>query len=248
MIEAMVDEALLQKIAAYQPSAATIELLQKTPIALVAGITGAGKDTIVTELLKSGSYHRIVSHTTRPLRKNRGVMEQNGVEYHFIDFATANKLLDEHAYIEAKIYSDNIYGTTVDEIRRAHDEHKIAISDVEVKGVAEYVALTPTVRPIFVLPPSYDTWQQRFLARYGGNQTSYAADIHRRLEIARDELHHARSTDYYSLVINDDLATAVTEVDSLAHLPTNEPVRPLAALTLINELLDRLDATLAALA
>ena len=240
----MIDEALLERIANYRPSDAAIALLKTTPIALIVGISGAGKDTIVNELLKTGDYSPIVSHTTRAMRENAGVPEQDGVEYHFIDIPTATKMIDAEAFIETKIYSNNVYGTSVAEIQRIHDEGKIAISDVEVKGVAEYVALTPTVRPIFVLPPSYDVWQQRLMSRYGGDEAANVEDIKRRLRIAHDELLHVRSTDYFSLVVNDDLKQTVQKVNELAHAPTNLPERPPAALRLIDDLLARLQETL----
>ena len=67
----------------------------------------------------------------------------------------------------------------------------------------------------------------------------------RRLMIARDELLHVRSADYYSLVINDDLATAVAEADHLARTAVNMPVRETTALKLVNELLNRLESELA---
>ncbi|HKR82447.1 MAG TPA: hypothetical protein VJR27_05640 [Candidatus Saccharimonadales bacterium] len=240
----MIDETLLEKIAAYRPSAATIALLQDTTIALVVGVSGAGKDTIVKELLKKEDYRAIVSHTTRAPRENRGVPEQNGVDYHFIDVPTAVKMIDDHAFIEVKTYSQNIYGTSAAEVQKAHDESKIAISDVEVKGVAEYVELTPTVRPIFVLPPSFEIWQQRLLSRYGDGQSEHTEDILRRLRTARDELMHARSTDYFSLIVNDDLGKTVQKVDELAHTPTNLPERTPAALKLIEDLLAKLQTTL----
>lgn len=241
---AMIDEPLLEKIAAYRPSDAAVALLRSTPIALIVGISGAGKDTIINELIKTGEYRAIVSHTTRAPRENAGIQEQDGVDYHFIDLPTAAKMIDEQAFIETKIYSNNIYGTSVAEIQRAHDEHKIAISDVEVKGVAEYAALTPTLRPIFVLPPNYEVWQQRLLSRYGNQQRANVQDIQRRLHIAEDELLHVRSADYFSLVINDNLEQAVQKINELVHAPTNLPERPPTALRHIDNLLAQLEGFL----
>jgi guanylate kinase len=240
----MIDETLLEKIAAYRPSESTIALLRNTPIALIVGVSGAGKDTIVNKLLQKSDYRAIVSHTTRAMRENRGVLEQNGVDYNFIDIPTAIKMIDDHAFIEVKTYSQNIYGTSAAEVQKAHDEGKIAISDVEVKGVAEYVTLTPTVRPIFVLPPSYDIWQQRLLSRYGDDQLAHTEDIERRLRTARDELLHVRSADYFSIIVNDDLENTVQKADELAHATNNIPERTPAALQLVEVLLARLQETL----
>ena len=40
----------------YQPTESTIELVKSTKIALLAGISGAGKDTIKKQLLKSPEF------------------------------------------------------------------------------------------------------------------------------------------------------------------------------------------------
>ncbi len=240
----MIDDALREKIANYEPGEDTKAILRSTPIALVVGISGAGKDTIINRLLQTDEYRPIVSHTTRPMRENSGIKEQDGVEYYFIDFETAEKLIDAKAYIEVKEYNDNIYGSTGGEVQKAHDEGRIALNDVEVKGVAEYVTLTPTVRPIFILPPSFEIWQQRLMARYGDDQVSHAQDIERRMRIAQAELQFVQKAEYFSLVINDDLVTAIQEVDLLAHAEVNTPKRDPEALALMQTLLDRLAAVL----
>src|SRR4051794_18748895 len=99
------DETLERKLATYQPTAETKELIKQTPILLLVGPTGAGKDSIKDKLLSTGRFHHIVSHTTRPPRINHGVVEQDGREYHFIDKTSAGRMLDDHSFIEAKIYS-----------------------------------------------------------------------------------------------------------------------------------------------
>ena len=69
----------------YQPTDETIEMVQLTNVVLLAGITGAGKDTIKKRLLKMPYFRDIVSHTTRLPRINNGKAEEDGVDYHFID-------------------------------------------------------------------------------------------------------------------------------------------------------------------
>ena len=205
---------LKQKLEAYQPALATPRLLQDTPILLLVGISGAGKDSIKQELLKSGDYHHIVSHTTRAPRANHGVMEQDGTAYHFISLGEAEKMLDEHAYVEAKMYSGNIYGTSVAEIQAAHDTKKIAVTDMEIQGVAEYMDIDPNIKAVFVLPPSYQVWQERFMKRYGGDVEQ--GDFKKRMHTAWQELEHALHTPYFHFVVNDSLELAVAEVNRIA--------------------------------
>lgn len=207
------DKALARRLSAYRPTSATIELIKKTPIVLLVGPSGAGKDALKDRLLATGRYHHIVSHTTRHPRVNQGIPEQDGHEYHFIDETAAKKMLDEDAFIEAKAYAGNLYGTTAAEIQAAHDEGKIAMTDIEVQGVAEYKALDPSVVAIFLLPPDFNTWQARLHNRYG--KVINAADTCRRLQTALEEIEQLLSTDYYVALINDNLDATFEQVQSI---------------------------------
>ena len=83
----------------YQPTESTIQLVRDTKIALLAGISGAGKDTIKKRLLKLPEFRDIVSHTTRPPRINNGSIEQDGVDYHFIDQKIAEEMLQNNEFM-----------------------------------------------------------------------------------------------------------------------------------------------------
>lgn len=206
---------LQQKLKNYHVPHQAIEAIQKTKVAFLVGVSGAGKDTIMQQLLATGKYHYIVSHTTRKPRENHGIPEQDGVEYHFINLEKAEEMLDNGEFIEAKMYSGNIYGTSVSEIQQAHADDKVAISDIEVQGVAEYEAVAPNVVPIFLLPPDYDTWQKRLASRYG---TDYSPEgMKDRMQTAKDELREALNKDYFEFVINRDLEETVRIVDEVAH-------------------------------
>lgn len=207
------DIDLTRKLSTYRPAEASIELVKQTPVLLLVGPTGAGKDSLKERLLETGGYHHIISHTTRRPRINQGVLEQDGQEYHFIDDAQAIKMLDERAFIEAKIYSGHLYGTSVAEIKAAHDEDKIAMTDIEVQGVAEYKSLDPGVMAIFLLPPDFGTWQTRLKRRYG--DVVDAADTRRRMQTAQEEIEQLLNTDYYVAIINDDLEETYQKVQTI---------------------------------
>lgn len=240
------DTPLAQKLASYTPGPAAQKLIQVTPILLLVGPTGAGKDSLKDKLLATGRYHHIVSHTTRLPRINHGIIEENGRDYHFIDRAEAEEMLDEQAFIEAKMYSDNLYGTSIAEIKAAHDEGKIAMTDIEVQGVAEYKALDPHVMAVFLLPPDFQTWQQRLQRRYG--DVVDAADARRRMQTALDELDQLLTTDYYIAVINDDLDTAFDQIQTITasaeHTSPDEPVARATARQLAADIRPHLDATI----
>jgi guanylate kinase len=210
-------QSLIKKLENYQPGAQVKQLIAEVPTLLLVGISGVGKDTIKQILLTAGKYHHIVSHTTRSPRKNHGIMEQSGVDYHFIDYKTAENMLDNQGYVEAKRYGNNIYGTSVAEFQMAHDEQKIAVTDLEVQGVEEYMQLAPkSVKPVFILPPNFEEWQRRVIERYGNDHEDHAVDIQRRQDTAKQELEHLLKSDYFYCVVNEDLEDTVKIVDSIA--------------------------------
>lgn len=239
------DFHIVQKLKTYKPSIATIALIRETPILLLVGVSGAGKDSLKQSLLKTGKYHHIVSHTTRAPRMNADVLEKDGREYHFISLSEADKMMDEHAYVEAKMYSGNIYGTSVEEIKKARDDNKVAVTDVEVQGVAEYKAFAPEVKAVFVLPPNYEVWQKRLLSRYGGEIDE--ADYAKRMATARIELSKALGSNYFFYLINDDLSKALEEVERFVHSNVIDPDTQKAARLVAEQLLGRLNEEIPAL-
>jgi guanylate kinase len=221
------DSAVASLLENYKPNQSVIDLIKATPILLLVGPTGAGKDSLKDRLLETGEYHHIVSHTTRPPRINHGVLEQDGREYHFIDVADAQKMLEARTFVEAKIYSGNLYGTSLAEIQAAHDEGKIAVTDIEVQGVGEYKAFDEGVMAVFLLPPDFETWQARLQRRYG--DVVDAADHRLRLQTALDELTQLLTTTNYTAIVNDDIEEVLAEVRAYARSHTIDSKKEAAA-------------------
>jgi len=207
---------LEQMITVYEPTPETVELVQNSNITLLVGISGAGKDTIKKKLLEKDGYSDITSHTTRPPRMNNNVLEQDGQEYHFVSVETAQDMLVQKAFIEAKLVHGTVYGTSTDEVRRAHDQHKIAVTDIDVQGVDEYKQLSQDVIAIFILPPSFEIWRQRLMQRYESAE-AFDEEWPKRRTSAVQELQQALSVPYYHFIINDELARSVQIADEIAH-------------------------------
>ena len=239
------DQTIIDAVKQYQPSLDRLVSLKEVPLLFLVGISGAGKNAISTTLLVNypNDYHEFVTHTTRAPRKNHGIMEQDGVEYHFVDMATAQQMLANHDYIEANVFSNNIYGTSIAEIERAKQEERIAIGDIDVNGVANFKRAGLNVRPVFVLPPSYEVWQQRLAARYEGHEID-KQDWQRRMETARSEILHALAVDYFYFVLNDDLPTTVETINAIAH-GENRERRPETALAAAKDILNGINDALA---
>lgn len=229
------DTVLSDKIAHYAPSPTALASVSRVPLLLTVGITAAGKDTVVKRLiaLHPDDYQISVSHTTRPMRSNDGVMEQNGVEYYFIDKPTALRMLEQGSLVEANFFASNLYGVSIAELERANNTNKILINDVDVNGVDSFVRLGLNVRPVFLLPPSFEVWRERLNARYGGQVNG--EDLCKRLQTALAELRAALEHDYFYILVNDQLDVTVQQVHKIAH---GQPVeaRPARALQLAESL------------
>lgn len=205
-----------QLIARYSISDASIDIIRATPIALLVGITAAGKDTIQNRLLASDRYYSIITHTTRPPRVNNGIMERDGEHYHFASTDQVRQMLERQEFIEVNRFGDNYYGTSVGEFKSAQQQGKIALGDIDVNGIASFRAISKdNIIPIFIVPPDYETWRQRLDSRYH-SQEELERELPKRLLAARHELEHALSVPYYHFIINDDLERAVRVADEIA--------------------------------
>jgi guanylate kinase len=195
-------------ISEYTPNEAGVELLRQTELVLLVGITGAGKNTVLNEMVKSGEYHDLITTITREPRYNNGVLEQDGVEYYFVSQERALELLKAGEYVEVSPVHGRIYGVTVDEVRKAHDAGVMAIADIDVQGVSKYKKLSDNVSAIFLVPPSYEEWQRRVRLRYP-TEEEFLEDWPNRRASAVMELEKALTAPYYHFVVNDDLTLAV---------------------------------------
>lgn len=200
----------------YQAPQIAREVIESTKILLLVGISGAGKDTIKKKLLQDDDYMDIVSHTTRPMRSNDGVQETDGNEYHFINMSQAEIMLKNYAFIEAKYVHGTIYGTSIEAVKKVHDAHKIAVTDLDVQGVSEYKDISQEVAALFILPPDYTTWVQRLHRRYESEE-AFKKEWPKRRKSAITELTYALELPYYHFIINDELDRAVRVIDEIAH-------------------------------
>lgn len=201
----------------YAPSKETKAIIRATKIALLVGISGAGKDTIKKALLARPGFHEIISHTTRPPRRNEGVLEEDDVDYHFVTNDDVRQMLEEQQFVEAKFVHGTVYGTSAGELKKI-PEGEVAVTDVDVQGVSEYKAISGDVVAIFVVPPSYDIWLERLKRRYATNE-EFMREWPKRRDSAIKELTRALELPYYHCVINDDLGRAVDAAADIANRP-----------------------------
>ncbi|HJQ08336.1 MAG TPA: hypothetical protein VJ836_02520 [Candidatus Saccharimonadales bacterium] len=208
-------QAFEEALRHYQISPEGLHILGETPFAVMVAPTSTGRNTIINELLKTGQYYFIVSDTTRPPRMNNGVMEQDGVEYFFR--SEEDMLADIRAglFVEAEIiHSQQVSGVSIREIKRAHDQGKIAITDIEILGGITVATLKPDAAAIYLLPPSFEEWIQRIQ----GRTPLTDEELRNRLRGAMKGFKLGLESDCFTFVINDKLKDAVRIVDEIARL------------------------------
>lgn len=205
-------------LADYTASQRAMDALDGLTLILLLAATSTGRNTIIRHLVATGRYHYVISDTTRPPRVNDGVMEQSGVEYWF---RTEEEMLAElraGEFLEAElIHRQQVSGISIRELKKAKHEQKIAITDVDLKGLHNVVAADVSVIPILFLPPSYQEWQSRITRRGKMSATEYS----RRLETAYKIFEDGTQQKYYKYVIAEDVAQSAKIIDAIAAGETN---------------------------
>lgn len=173
---------------------------------IVAAPSGGGKTSLVRALLDSVADIEVsVSHTTRPPRPG----ERDGVDYHFVEPYTFERLVQQDVFLEHARVFDNAYGTSRDTVLARLELGIDVILEIDWQGARQVRARMPAAVSIFILPDSQATLRQR-LERRGQDS---AAVIDRRMQDAVNEMLHYHEFDY--LVINDDFAAALTALRAI---------------------------------
>ncbi|GAB4329330.1 MAG: guanylate kinase [Calditrichia bacterium] len=168
--------------------------------------SGAGKSTICQMLVERNPDFVIsVSATTRKKRPN----EIDGVHYYFLEKPEFERLIQENAFLEYEEVHGNYYGTLREKLDELRAAGKTVLFDIDVNGALNIKKADPRALLIFIKPPSLEELRRRLQAR----GTDSPAEIEKRL--TRLELEYQKSEFFDKIVINDDLETAVLEVENL---------------------------------
>lgn len=174
---------------------------------MVSGFSGAGKGTIMKELLKQhpDTYALSISATTRNPRPG----ETDGVEYFFRTREEFEQMIAEDALIEYAQYVGNYYGTPKAYVEEQLFAGKNVILEIEIQGALKVKEKFPDTLLLFVTPPSAEELKNRLVGR--GTETMNV--VMSRLNRANEEAEGIEQYDY--LVINDVLEDAVEEVHQI---------------------------------
>ncbi len=231
-----------QKILAdYHVSSAGKKILEEIELVLLVAPSGGGRNTVISELLKSGKYDFVVSDTTRLPRINNGSLEQSGREYWFRTEEEILQDLKDGKFLEAEvIHNQQVSGISIRELKKALTHSKIAITDIDIGGVQNIMAAKEDTLAIVVLPPSFDEWQRRIFTRGSIEPTEYKRRMHTARTIFTEALKH----DYFSFVINHTIEQTAKEIDAIAQVKDIDAKEKLKAKQLIEQLLQEINASL----
>ena len=161
----------------------TAELAQRQSrgtLMVVAGPSGAGKNTIVERLVAARSDITFsVSATTRPPRPG----ERDGHDYHFVTGDAFDQLVASGGMLEWAEYAGHRYGTPRAELEAALEAGRHVVAIVELSGVEQIRAVMPDAPVVFVTAHP-DELEARLNSR--GSETGVQRE--RRLQAAREEL------------------------------------------------------------
>ena len=173
---------------------------------VIAAPSGAGKTTLVKELVKNNPDLRFsISYTTRTRRSN----ESDGVDYLFVEKDEFFALRDDGSLLESAVVFDNHYGTSREQVENHLANGDNVILEIDWQGAQQVRESMPNCITIFVLPPSVEELERRLRDR----RTDTPEVIERRLRDARSDMEH--SDEFTHVIVNDDLDQAVAELEAI---------------------------------
>jgi guanylate kinase len=172
----------------------------------VTGPSGAGKGTLIRELLKQVPEVEVtVSATTRDRRPG----EEDGREYYFLSSDEFLEHIERGEFLEHVTYvSEHRYGTLRSELQRIAAKGHVALLELETEGALHVKREVSGAVTIFI-SAQVEELERRLRER----ATESAGEIGERIDLARRQLRQAEEFDH--VVENDDLEGAVAELAEL---------------------------------
>lgn len=180
--------------------------MKKGILTIISGFSGAGKGTLLNEMLKKyNNYSLSISATTRKPRKG----EIDGKSYFFKTKEEFEDMIREDAFIEYASYVGNYYGTPKSYVMDKLEKGQDVILEIEIQGALKVKEKYPEAMLIFISTPNALSLKERL----EGRKTENTDQIKARLKRAAEEAGGMEKYDY--ILINDNLNEAVDNLHQL---------------------------------
>jgi len=169
---------------------------------VISGFSGAGKGTVVHQLMSDSGCRLSISATTRAPRTG----EEEGREYFFLTKEEFQKRIEEGRFLEWAEFSGNFYGTPKDFVLEQISAGRDVILEIEAQGALQVKDQYPDAGLIFLTAPSMAVLKRRL----EGRGTEDSQQVAARLNQAKKEIEQMHRYDY--IVVNDQLEDCVDKV------------------------------------
>jgi guanylate kinase len=178
-----------------------------TNVFIISAPSGSGKSTLVNEIRQMvPNLSFSISYTTRRPRGS----EQDGREYFFISREEFESMIRKDEFLEyARVFETDYYGTAQRFLKKAKEEGRDLLLDIDVQGAEQIKSKLPDAVSIFILPPNRSELEQRLRGRSQDSETV----IQRRLHEAGREIVNYEKYDY--ILVNDRLEESVKALEAI---------------------------------
>jgi guanylate kinase len=191
----------MNKAADYRPNQAVLDRLKQVDFVAFVGPTASGKSTLIYEICqRDPAFSMVRSTTSRSPRP--GEIERD--EFHFRTREEMQARINRGEYVQvAPMLLEYLYATAPED----YSTKGIAVMPVVSASIPDFRALPfASFRLLYILPPSYEVWQQR-VVQHGFDP----AQLGKRLAEARQSLQFALTDTETIFIVNGDLAATADQ-------------------------------------
>ncbi|KAK9884887.1 hypothetical protein WA026_009123 [Henosepilachna vigintioctopunctata] len=143
-----------ENVLSYEP-VQQMQISYTRPVIILGPLKDRINDDLISEFPEK--FGSCVPHTTRPKRE----YEVDGRDYHFVSSREQmERDIQNHLFIEAGQYNDNLYGTSVASVREVAEKGKHCILDVSGNAIKRLQVAQLYPIAIFIKPKSIESMME----------------------------------------------------------------------------------------